>query len=344
MKRYLSNWKLWLGVVISAFFLCLSFRKVDFTRMAEAFQQMNYWLVFPAVALVFFSHWLRALRWKFLIAPLRDVNMNTLYSSLLFGYMANTFLPAHLGEFIRAYMVGRKYPVHGGSVFATIVIERLIDMFTLLILMALTLVVFPFPDWVKKSGVIAFFAILVLFAFLVFTKIYRDASVNFIGRILKPFPDTFRDKIIELLHSFVDGLVALKSWKHYFIVIILSPLIWLCYALIFQIGLHAFEFVSAYDLPWTTPVVLLVITTIAIVVPSSPGYVGTYHFLCQISLAFFSVPKSEGLTFAIVLHAINFFPVLVVGLILVSLEGLNLKRLQENARQADTTASDFNDL
>ncbi|MDZ7723153.1 MAG: lysylphosphatidylglycerol synthase transmembrane domain-containing protein [candidate division KSB1 bacterium] len=335
MKRYLSNWKLWLGIAFSAFFLFLSFRKVDFARMGDAFQQMHFWMIIPAVALMFFSHWLRALRWKFLVAPLSQVNLKVLYSSLLIGYMANTFLPAHLGEFIRAYMVGKKHHVHGGSVFATIVVERIIDMFTLLILMALTLIVFPFPDWVKQSGIIAFLGILLLFLFLVFAKFYRDRSLKLVKYLLTPFPDTFGDKIIELLNSFVDGLVALKNWKHYLAVIVLSPLIWLCYMLIFQIGLQAFEFVSQYNLPWTTALVLQVITTIAIVVPSSPGYVGTYHFLCQISLAFFAVPKSEGLTFAIVLHAINFFPVLVVGLVMIFLQGLNIRRLQENAKQGD---------
>lgn len=340
MKRYLSNWKLWFGLAISAAFLYLSFRKVDFGRMGEAFQQMNYWYVIPAVAFMFFSHWLRALRWKFLIVPLGEMKLKTLYPSLLIGYMANTFLPAHLGEFIRAYIVSKKQPVSGGSVFATIVVERIIDMFTLLILLALTLIVFPFPDWVKKSGVIAFLGILLLFIFLVIAKKYRDASTAFIKRMLAPLPDTFSDKIIDLLQSFVDGLVALKNWKHYLIVIGLSPLIWFCYAFIFQIGLHAFDFVTAYDLPWTAALVLLVITTIAIVVPSSPGYVGTYHFLCQISLAFFAVPKSEGLTFAIILHAINFFPVLVVGLILISVEGLNLKRLQENAKESESSFHD----
>ncbi len=336
MHKGFRDPKLIIGLFISTVFLYLSFRKVDFARMGAAFAKANYWYIFPGIALMFFSHWLRALRWRYFLAPVRKLDMKTLYSSLLIGYMANTFLPAHLGEFLRAYLVGKKRPVSGSAVFGTIVIERIIDMFTLLLLMALTIIVFPFPDWVRKSGYISFLAILILFALLLVMKNHRDTSMRILTRILKPLPHKLGEKIIDLMHSFLDGVVPLKNWKHYIIVTGLSFAIWVCYAFIFQIGLYAFGFIAEYNLPWMTALVLLVITTIAVVVPSSPGYVGTYHYLCQISLAFFAVPKSEGLTFAFVIHGLNFLPILAVGLILVGLEGMNIRNLQHQAEEAQS--------
>jgi len=338
MQKGFRDPKLIIGLLISAVFLYLSFRKVDFARMGAAFAKANYWYAIPGIALMFFSHWLRALRWRYFLAPVQKLDLKTLYSSLLIGYMANTFLPAHLGEFLRAYLVGKKRPVSGSAVFGTIVIERIIDVFTLLLLMALTIIVFPFPEWVQKSGYISFAVILGLFSVLLVMKKHRDTSMNILTKILKPLPHKIRAKIIDLMHSFLDGVVPLKNWKHYIIVTVLSFAIWACYAYIFQIGLYAFGFIAEYDLPWMTAIVLLVITTIAVVVPSSPGYVGTYHYLCQISLAFFAVPKSEGLTYAFVIHGLNFLPILIVGLVLVGLEGMNIRKIQHEAEEAESVA------
>ncbi len=331
MTRVLKDWKVLIGLAIAALCLYLAFRKVDFHQMWSAFKQMNYWYILPSLALMFFSHWLRALRWRYFLAPIQDVKMKTLYSSLLIGYMANTFLPAHLGEFIRAYLVSKRYPIHGSSVFATIVIERIIDVFTLLTLMAVTVIVFPFPKWVQESGYISFAFIAILLLALILMKKYRTQATKVLNVVLKPFPAHISHKINELLHSFLDGVVGLKNWRHYFIVGFLSLGIWFCYGYIFQLGLHAFNFVDKFNLPWMTSLVLLVITTIAVLVPSSPGYVGTYHYLCQISLGFFGVPKSDALTFAFVIHGINFLPILIVGLILVAVMGMNLKHIQAEA-------------
>jgi len=331
MNKGFRDWKVWAGIAVSIVFLFLAFHKVDFHQMAHAFTQANYWWLIPAILMLFFSHFLRAWRWQYLLAPVSKVKLGILFNSLLIGYMANTFLPAHLGEFLRAGMVSKKHPISGSSVFATVVIERIIDVFTLLTLMAVTIVIFPFPEWVKQSGYISFAFIAVLFVILVLMKKYKEQSLKITAAVLKPFPSTFQNKILDMLHQFIDGVVGLKSRKHYVIVFILSLSIWFCYGFIFQIGFYAFDFINIYDLPWKASLVLLVITTIAVLVPSSPGYVGTYHFLCQVSLGFFAVPDAEALTYAFVLHGLNFLPILIVGLILFSIEGLSFKKIQQTS-------------
>lgn len=342
MNKGFKDWKVLLGFAVAALFLFLAFRKVDFAAMWLALKQAKYWYLAPALAIIFFAHWLRALRWRYLLAPIGEVGTGTLYSALLIGYMANTFLPAHLGEFIRAYIIGKKRPIRSSAVFATIVIERIIDVFSLLIIMALTIVVFPFPQWVRTSGYLSFGAIVVLFILLVLMKKYREQSSRLLKIVLKPLPDKIGHRLSELFHSFLDGVTGLKNWRHYLIVGSLSILIWFCYGVIFNFGFFAFNFNNIYDLPWMTSLVLLVITTIAVVVPSSPGYVGTYHYLCQVSLGFFGVPKSEALTYAFVVHGVNFFPILIVGFVLVSWMGMNLKSIQKEAKnQADVIEEDL---
>ena len=317
-----------IGILVSIFFLFLATRKVDFSQMYRALAEANYWYILIAVFLVIFSHWLRAFRWRYLLTPVQKIDTSPLFNALIIGYLFNIFLPAHLGEFVRAYVVSKKRPISSSSVFGSIVIERIIDVFSLLVIMALTIVLFPFPSWVRTSGYISFIFIALLFVFLILMKRYRTKSLAWLNRLFKPFPVKIRQKIEELICSFLDGIVALKHPSHYLIVTLLSILMWLVYIFAFQIVFIAFDFVQIYSLPWYAVLVLIVMTTFSILVPSSPGYVGTYHWLCLVSLELFSVPESPALSFAVIMHGLNFLPVLLLGLIILSKEGLTIRSIQ----------------
>ena len=322
--------------MLSLLFIFLAFRKVDFSQMGRAFAGADYWLLAPILAVIFISLLLRAWRWQYLLAPIQQVQIPVLFASLAVGYMANTFLPAHLGEVVRAYHARGKTGIAASVIFATIVIERLIDIFALLLLMGLALVVFPFPGWVQKSGIIMLVLVVVLFALLLLMKKYRRQTLAISDRLTGFLPATVSQKINELIDQFLNGIVALKHAGHYLAVGISSILIWVCYALTFQLLFYAFDFTSLYHLPGSAALVALVITTISVVVPSSPGYVGSYHFLCQLSLGLFAIPKGPALSYAFVMHAINIFPVFFLGLFIISREKISLAALaKEKLGEAD---------
>jgi len=327
--------KLGIGILISLSFIYLAFQKVDFGQMWHSFKAANYWYILPAVAIVFLSHFLRALRWRYFLDPIRRLDTKSLFSSLMIGYMANLLMPAHLGEILRAYVLSKKLSIAGSSTFATIVMERIVDVFTLLALMVLAISIYPFPVWVKKSGYIMFAGVFGLFVFLVLLKKFRLRMQELVAFFLGRFSERFQQNIVDVVTNFVCGIVPLKSRGDYAIVSILSVLIWTCYGLVFYFNLRAFNFTTTYHLPWSASLILLVVTTISVVIPSSPGYVGTYHYLCQISLALFGVPAGPALSFAAVVHGINFLPVLVVGLILSCSEGATLSKISVKKAFAD---------
>ena len=336
IKQVAKNWKIAAGIPLSLLFIFLAFRKVDFSQMGRSFAGADYWLLLPILVMIFVSLVLRSWRWQILLAPIRPLPLPSLFDSLVIGYMANTFLPAHLGEILRAYHARKKTGLAACALFATIVVERLIDIFTLLILMGLALVVFPFPGWVQKSGLIMLALVVVLFALLLLMKKYLRQTLAVSSRLTVFLPASATRKINELLEQFLCGFVALKRFGHYALVAFLSIAIWVCYALSFQLLFYAFDFVRLYRLPWTASLVALVITTISVVVPSSPGYVGSYHFLCQLALGLFSIPKGPALSYAIVLHGINIFPVFFLGLFILSREKITLAAMAKEKH-------DFND-
>jgi len=330
MKTKGVDWKIIVGLFISLLFMYLAFRQVDFREMGKAFASANYWYLLPIILIIFFSHWLRALRWKYFLAPIGKVRVVQLFSALLIGYMANTFMPAHLGEILRAFVIGRKSTITSSAVLGTVVIERIVDVFSLLILMALIIIIFPFPDWVQKSGYISFVVIVIFSILLILMKKYRETSLVLINKILRFLPEKLNQRINDIIHSFLDGVVPLKNWRHFIVVVFLTIFMWSCYAFIFNLAFHAFNFIELYSLPWYASLVLLVITTISIAVPSSPGYVGTYHYLCQIGLVeLFNVQSDAALSFAFLSHGLNTVPMFIVGLICISKEGMSLKSLNK---------------
>ena len=141
-----------IGLVISSVFLYLAFRKVDYSELWSALKEANYWYIIPNIILVILSMWMRAYRWRFMIDPIKKVGLSRLFSSVMIGFMANNVLPARLGEFVRAYSLGTKENISRSATFATIVIERIFDGFSLLFILWLSLLLSPFPDWVKKAS------------------------------------------------------------------------------------------------------------------------------------------------------------------------------------------------
>jgi uncharacterized protein (TIRG00374 family) len=92
-----------IGILIGAVFVYLAVRSVDISQMLGALADANYWYVLLAVLVNMFSHYLRAWRWQYFLAPIKTVNSGSLFSALIIGYAANSFVPAHLGEFLRAF-------------------------------------------------------------------------------------------------------------------------------------------------------------------------------------------------------------------------------------------------
>ena len=331
MKLGSNRIRLVLGCLIGAGFLYLAGRNVDFSLMWEAFTKVNYGFVLIAVPVIFLSHFLRALRWRYLMNPIKRVDVASLLSALLIGYMANILMPAHLGELLRAYVLGKMMEVSASSTFATIVVERIIDVFALLLLMVFAILLYPFPDWINKAGYAMLAGTVVLFVFLILLKKYFPFFERFLHLFLKPLPKGLQERLERGIRSFVLGIVPLRKGWDYLVVAVLSVVIWVCYGFIIHLVLYAMDFVGLYRLPWWTSLIVLVVTTIGVVVPSSPGYVGTYHWLCQVSLAMFAVPAGPALSFAILVHIVNFLPVLIVGLILAYYEGVEIFRVDRQA-------------
>ena len=321
-----------LGIALSAAFLYLAFHSLDRQAFLNALGTADYRYVASALVMTFLIYYVRAFRWHYFLAPLREIPMGTLFPALIIGLSANTILPAHLGEFARAYAVGKKEPIASSAVFGTIVVERIIDVLAVIVLIALTLFVSPLPEYLLKSSYLMLGGIGGLSFILIIMKKMKHGTDAALQRLLSFFPPPLASKLGNLFAAFLDGFTPLKKRNHYLIVVALSIMIWVVSLVMVEFVIEAFNLRELYALPWYSSLVVLIFICISVAVPSSPGYIGTFHYLCQLALGLFGVPREQALTYAIILHAINTVPVMVLGLIFLSSQKLSLRSIYSDSR------------
>ena len=322
--------KLLVGIAISAFCLFLLFRKIDFYKMRAAFAGMGYRYLVPALALTFASYFLRAVRWKLLLAPIKTTRLSNLFPSTLIGYMANNLLPARLGELVRAYSLGKKEAIDTGAVFASLVVDRLCDGFTVLLVLLVTFFIIRLPAGMEQiqgglatGGYVTFALYLGVMSFLVLLRKRTAWTASLVARLLKPLSPRISETAVSLLTSFISGIRIPKGAAGVGGTAASSLLIWATAILPIDLLLRSFGVV----LPMSASMFIMVFLVFAVMVPAAPGYVGTYHFACVTALSAFEIGSEKALSIAIVIHAMGFFPVTAAGLYCLWRDKLSLRKL-----------------
>lgn len=323
--------KFWLGIAVSLFFMVLLFNKIDFRSLITALRSADYGYIFLAVCFTFFSYFLRAVRWRYLLISEKSISLPSLYSATIIGYMANNLLPARLGEFVRAYTLAQRERLETPGVFASLVIDRLFDGFTVLLLLLVTLFTLQVPSGMedaalalKAGGVSMFLLYCAVILFLYMLKRQTVRTLSAVGRFLKPFPRRLSDNLIPLLGSFIGGIRLSPRGGHVAALLVTSAGIWLFCVLAVDMTLRSFNI----HLPVAASMFILVLIVFAVMVPASPGFIGTYHYACYKGLSVFGVPETTSVSIALVMHGTGFFPVIIAGLYYLWKNKMSLNELQ----------------
>lgn len=308
--------KFWGGLAVSVFFMTLLLRKMDVNQLGAAICSADYRFVLLAIACTFFSYFLRTVRWRYLLISEKNIPLSSLYPATIIGYMANNLLPARLGEFIRAYVLAEREGLETPTVFASLVIDRLFDGFTVLLILVLTLFTLRLPQGMaaaesalKVGGLVTFLLYLAVLLFLFLMKRRTAGTLSLVERLLKPFPGSLSRRLIPLLGSFVQGIRLSPRPDHIAAMVFSSLLIWAFAVLPVDMILRGF----GVQLPMTASMFILVLLVFAVMVPASPGYIGTYHYACFRGLSLFGIPPATAISIALVIHGTSFFPVVIAG-------------------------------
>ena len=284
------------------------------------------WGGFLAVCvLTIFGFWVRAVRWSHFIQGPKRPSLDALFSATMIGFMANNVLPFRLGEFVRPWALARSERLPNSMLLATIVVERAIDMLTLLAIFGIALMLHPIAEntaaghMVQQGARLMIALSLALTVFVVAAERNRGLALAF----LKLLPASARGRGERLMNRFLDGFALFRDPLKLLQVLVLSFAMFMCYAV--ALGITGWS--MHIPLPWYSGLVMLVVTAIGIMVPAAPGYVGTLNIACVVGLALFGVDKAAASAYSWFYFLSQWLPITAVGLYYLNREGLSLKSL-----------------
>lgn len=327
--------KYWFGFAVSILFAYLFFRNVDFREIWIAFQSVNYIYTLPIMLINLLSLWIRAVRWRYLLSPIKRVGLPSLFKATAIGFMANNLLPARIGELVRAFILGDREKISKSASLATLVVERLFDGFSILLLFLVVLLLMPFPETgslmltparIKTIALFSFLFYLLVLVVLMLLRFHNHCLNRVIGYVLKPFPTRVSHRILEVINSFVFGLDILRQKKDLLIIIGYSLLLWVSLSLCVYLLFVGFGLQLTLLQAFFVEIVLI----FGVSIPSAPGYIGTFHWACAAGLAFLGIEPNLAKTFSIILWLAYFVPITLLGIILLWQEGLSFRSIQDN--------------
>ena len=326
MKRTLQ---LLLGVGVSALCVWLSMKDVHISEVLHALRGANPFGFVLVMLVTLGGFWLRAVRWQYFISAGRRIGLGSLFSATMIGFMANNVLPFRLGEFVRPWALARREHLSKTTLLATVVVERAIDMLTLLGIFGATMVVHPIAENTEAGRLVQWGArvliglCIVLTVFVVAAERNRALASSLVRRLTTRLPLDARERVANMLERFLEGLGLFRDLRRLALVFALSFTMFLCFAFALSVSLWSL----GISLPWYAGLVMLVITAIGIMVPAAPGYIGTLNIACTAGLALFGVGKVHSVPFSWFYFFSQWLPITAVGLVYLNREGLSLRSL-----------------
>ena len=297
------------------------------SKVYDDFVNSNLYYLFLVIFLFTLSNISRALRWRMMLKPIGiNASFFSSFNSIMLGYFANLGLP-RVGEFVRAAALAKKENVKFDKVMGTIVLDRIIDVISLLIVFVVTILISSgkLLNFIRDNGDLSdkmmkiinnpvywFFG--VSFLILVFFILKSNKFKNsFIGI-----------KILNFIQGILTGIKSIKSIKKPGIFIFHSIFIWVMYFMMNYVGFLAFEPTSGLGID--AAIVVFTFGSLGMVIPS-PGGMGTYHFLVIEALKLFGISGSNGFSYAnIIFFSIQIFGIIFFGIIALIMLNIGKKK------------------
>jgi glycosyltransferase 2 family protein len=304
------NKKIIFGILISIILVYLSVRGIKLQDVLNDLETIRLSYVILFIILITLMQYLRSYRWGVILQPMEKIDQLSLFSVTSVGFLAIAAIPARIGELARPYLISKRSSIKMSSALGTILVERILDSFIIMIIAVIVLFFTDLPSWMIKSSIIFFLLALAMFGFILFLILRRDKALKFINIILNKLPGKFANKIDEVIHHFIDGLQVVTNINLFLYLFFLSAVIWLVDVLAIYILLLSFGF----NLPIIAPFVLMIILIAGIAIPTAPGFIGNWHYACVLGLSLFGLAKADALSFAVIYHFISMVVLLVLGL------------------------------
>ena len=334
-----------LGIVLAVGLLAVFLRNADLGRVWIEMQSARGDLLTLAFVLTGVMYLVRAERWQYLLQPLGQTRFWVAFKTTVIGFAASFILPARVGEVIRPYLLAREERLPATAAFATIIVERLLDLVAVLLLLALFFLAFSSGEAQAAPGLfraVAWGALAlapvgagVLIAMFVMAG-HPERLHRLVLRCERVLPARMAYAVAAIAKTFAEGLAVVRRPSRLVAALGWSLVLWL------TIATQTWVLVTAFGIaiPLGASFLLTAMLVVGVSLPT-PGGVGGSHEALRLGLtSFYQADNDAAVGAAILQHAVNFVPVIILGLWFIAREGLSLTRLRELSTSARARASE----
>jgi glycosyltransferase 2 family protein len=332
-------------IVIAAVTLALVawfLRQADFAKVWREIRSARLDILALSLIPTSFTYVLRALRWQYLLAPIGPTRFSQAFRTTVIGFAANAVLPARIGEVVRPYLLARREGLSITATFATIILERLLDLVTVILMFGTFVFVFD-PGMaavnedvygkIKVGGGLAAAGALAALLMVAVLARQRAQVAELVERVSRVLPAKLAGRVAHLAHMFVHGMAVMRDPVLLGQSLLLSVALWLSIATAIWLVTVAFHM----TIPFTGSFLILALLVVGVAVPT-PGAVGGFHEAFRIGAAtFYGIENDRAVGSAIVLHAVSFLPITLLGGWFMLQDGLSLTRVQRLSEEARAT-------
>ena len=320
--------------------LALFLRNANLADVVREFRNAQPWLLVASIAVQGLTYFFRATRWCVLLEPIGKARLSVAFRTTVIGFAANGILPARAGEVLRPYLLARREGLPATSAFATIIIERFFDLAMVALLFGVFVIAADSATLdadpklfaaVRAGGLVA--ALVAIGVLIVFALLagHPERLGALTDRMTRALPARIGNALVHAVRTFAEGLAVMRQPALVVRAFALSVPLWLSIASGIWLVARAFHI----TIPFTGAFLIMALLTVGVAVPT-PSAVGGFHYAFRIAATvFYGVPNERAVGAAIVLHAISFLPVTLVGLVMMARDGLTLGGLRHMAEAPD---------
>jgi uncharacterized protein (TIRG00374 family) len=315
-----KHWgKLGIGVLVTVVLLWSQLDDVAFADLWANIRAGNPWLLLAAVGVATFGFFIRALRWKVLLAPVRsDTRLRSRFAGVSIGFMANNLLPARVGEFARAYAFSRMEPVTASAAFGTLVVERFMDGVVLLLFLILPIFTEGFPEGgalsrgaggaVLKGGLVLVSIVLLV---LIVLAAWPRACARAARASARFMPKSVSAPLLAGLDAFLGSIAIMRNPRLLALGFAWTLGFWAWHGISFWLAMLAFDIHTGF----ISAIFTEALVGFGVALPAAPGFFGTFHFAANVALSdVYGVPEAQSLAFAFGYHFGGWVPITAIGL------------------------------
>lgn len=312
-----------IGIVISVVALYLAMPpRAEWANVVAAFARVRYIYVLPIALINVYSIIVRCQRWRLLLRPVGAIPLVALVSATAIGFLCNMVLPLRVGEVVRPVLLARRTATPVSSVLASVVLERLLDMLTILVFLGLVMGFVPVSDTIRQSGLVFLALAVIAVTAIVTLQRQHPMAIGLTRWILGRMPATIRHRADEALQSFIEGLQGIGAGGGIIRILAYSIFLWTVIATVFGIGFLACDLPVP---PVSGALALVTVVAGAVSAPSAPGFIGTFQAGCILALGLFGVSRADAVPYAFVVWAAQWLTQVVLGVVFLLRENISFQ-------------------